>query len=95
MTPREKVRGRQRDYRNCFLDKAGKPTASGERALKDLAKFCYLHKSTMIVSPVTKQVDTHASALAEGRREVLLRILEALHLEDRYIVNLREEPPHG
>lgn len=45
----------------------------GEVVLKDLARFCRAHESTF-------HVDPRAHALAEGRREVWLRIAEHLHL---------------
>lgn len=41
--------------------------------LKDLARFCRAHEPTF-------HVDARAHALAEGRREVWLRIQEHLHL---------------
>jgi hypothetical protein len=41
--------------------------------LKDLARFCRAHESTF-------ETDERAHALAEGRREVWLRIANHLHL---------------
>lgn len=56
--------------------------------LADLRDFCRADKSTVIVSPTTRQVDPHASMVAEGRREVYLRIIQMLHIDDRLLVAL-------
>lgn len=45
----------------------------GQAVLKDLARFCRAHKSTFYADP-------RLHALAEGRREVWLRIEEHLKL---------------
>jgi hypothetical protein len=79
---------RKADYQNCFLTPEGKPTAAGERVLKDLARFCRANQSTTVVSPLTRTVDPVASALAEGRREVFLRIVRHLYLDDAYLTRL-------
>lgn len=69
------LRRRAQDYRSVF---AG-PVA--ERVLADLAKFCRAHESTF-------NVDARAHAVAEGRREVWLRIQKNLHLTDEQIFAL-------
>lgn len=89
-SPAELRRARQLAYRGSFLKDDGLPTAHGDVVLRDLARFCKAHKSTTMYSPVSGVIDPIASAQAEGRREVWLRITEYLHLEDRFIVNLRE-----
>lgn len=81
---------RKADYQNCFLTPSGVPTAAGERVLKDLGRFCRAHQSTTVVSPVTRTVDPIATALAEGRREVFLRIVRHLYLDDAYLTRLEE-----
>lgn len=88
--PSRRVRDRRLAYRRCLLQDTGLPTADGDVVLKDLARFCRAHHSTSIMSRTAGVIDPIASAQAEGRREVWLRILEHLHLEDRFIVNLRE-----
>lgn len=47
----------------------------GEEVLRDLAKFCRAHQSTF-------HPDERAHAVAEGRREVWLRIQQHLRLTD-------------
>jgi len=49
--------------------------AFGEEVLADLAKFCRANQTTF-------HVDARAHALAEGRREVFLRISQHLQLTD-------------
>jgi hypothetical protein len=53
---------RSRAYKRTF------DTAGGRIVLRDLAAFCFLDKTTHVVG------DPYQSAVAEGRRQVLLRI---------------------
>jgi hypothetical protein len=47
----------------------------GDEVLRDLAKFCRAHQTTF-------HLDPRAHALAEGRREVWLRIQQHLQLSE-------------
>jgi len=85
-----RIRRRRHAYRLCFLHADGSPNVAGRIVLEDLARFCRAHRSTAVYSPIAGRMDPYASAKADGRREVWLRIMEHLHLEDRHIVNLRE-----
>jgi hypothetical protein len=76
-------------YRRLFLGDNGL-NSDGQTVLADLAKFCKATSSTAVVSPVSRQVDPIASALAEGRREVWLRIMAHLHLEEKVVFNLNQ-----
>lgn len=69
-------------WRAMCLDENGQLTPAARTALADLAVFCYANKSTVKTSPMTGQVDSHATILAEGRREAFLRIKECLKLDD-------------
>jgi hypothetical protein len=53
----------------------------GEEVLRDLAKFCRAHETTF--AP-----DARAHAVAEGRREVWLRIQSHLRLTDEELWRL-------
>lgn len=86
----EKILGRRQAYRRLFLGEDGKLTRDGEAVIKDLARFCRLHRSTTVVSTVSRQTDVPASFQAEGRREVILRILGHLHVDDADLVRLTE-----
>ena len=57
-------------YRNTF---AGQRGTAPDVVLRDLARFCRAHESTM-------HVDARAHAVAEGRREVWLRIQRHMNL---------------
>lgn len=68
----------------------GAPTPPGAVALADLATFCRANKPTSVYLD-DGSVDPIASARMDGRREVWLRINEALHLDDAVVLNLRED----
>lgn len=75
---REFMLRRRTAYRMTFQQ--SNPHA--QYVLADLRKFCRAEASTMVVSPATKQVDPYASAVAEGRREVWLRIMAHIHMNN-------------
>jgi hypothetical protein len=58
----------------------------GEEVLEDLAKFCRAHVSTFAL-------DARAHAVAEGRREVWLRIQNNLRLTDEQLWALHAPAP--
>lgn len=86
-----KIRQRKYSYRRLFLNDDGSLNPDGEKVITDLKKFCRANSSTAIVSPIRGTIDPIAMAIAEGRREVLLRILGHLHIEDRVLFNLNED----
>ncbi len=86
----EKILGRRQAYRRLFLDADGSLTRDAQIVISDLARFCRLHRSTTIVSTVSRQTDVPASFQAEGRREVILRVLGHLHVDDADLVRLTE-----
>ncbi|WP_158665255.1 Bbp19 family protein [Ensifer adhaerens] len=47
----------------------------GDEVLRDLARFCRAHSSTF-------HVDARAHAVAEGRREVFLRIMHHVNMSE-------------
>lgn len=87
---RAKIGSRRRAYASLFFGDNGELRPDAQIMLKDLARFCRAHKSTAVYSHVRGAMDPVASARADGRREVWLRIVEHLHLDDRFLVNLRE-----
>lgn len=82
---------RRANYRGCFTDPRGKLTPAGEAVLNDLARFCRANRSIVTISPVQRVVDTHATMLAEGRREVYNRIVQILGMTDEQITSLKDE----
>lgn len=75
---------RARAYRSCFMAD-GQFTKDGEDVYKDLAQFCHFFRTTAKQSPAGN-MDPIASAMAEGRREVFLRILAQLGLSETAII---------
>lgn len=72
------------------MDEHKQITPAAEIALLDLAHFCRLDRSTAVISPVTKSIDPLAMAMAEGRREVGLRIVQMLGITPQQLANLKE-----
>lgn len=86
----QKIQKRRYAYRRLFLGENGL-SADGQIVLADLAKFCRATSSTAMISPVSRSVDPIAMAMAEGRREVWLRLMAHLHVDERTVFNLNEE----
>lgn len=68
-------------------------TKGGRLALDDLAEFCRAESSCIVVAK-DGRIDTHATAVAEGRREVFLRIQQMLGLTDAQLLKLRHNEDH-
>ena len=60
------------------------PNPAGAVILADLRAFCRGSASCVVVGK-DGRIDTHATAVAEGRREVWLRLIEHLHLDDQTV----------
>lgn len=74
-----------RAYRSVF-GVQGNRTQEQERVIADLMDFAKLLKSSVAISKVSGSVDTHATMLAEGRREVAHRIINYTTLDDTQIL---------
>ena len=85
-----RVTRRRHAYRHLFLDQDGKLSPIAEIVMADLKRFCRAQTSTAQVSPVSKQIDPLAMAMAEGRREEWNRIVGHLHISDREIAAFHE-----
>lgn len=59
--------------------------ADGEAILVGLAHFCHARRSSIMVSPQSGQVDSHAMAVAEGRREVFMWLADKARVSDAEI----------
>lgn len=71
------LRGRQTDYKLTFSSPAG------ERVLEDLARFCRATETCF-------HSDPRLHAVAEGRREVFLRIAEHINLSTEQLFELTQ-----
>jgi hypothetical protein len=72
-----------RAWAGAFLASGGEPSAAGALMLEDLARYCHGRTTTAKADP-TGRADPIASAVAEGRRQVLLLILARLGRTQRY-----------
>src|SRR3989304_3770664 len=61
----------------------------GLQLLAELKRFCSLEEPTLIVSPTTGMVDTHATMYQEGKRAVLLHMLKLAGLTYQDIERIR------
>ncbi len=73
---------RKRQAYRAIFEPSGQLSPAAQIVLTDLRRFCRATVSTTVVSMVTQRVDPIASAQAEGRREVWLRIMQHLHVSD-------------
>jgi len=74
-------------YRSVFQRK---PTRVHiDALLADLADFCRANTSCVVVGK-DGHIDTHATALCEGRREVYLRIQATLNISDEQLLAMKE-----
>jgi len=89
-----RILNRKSAYRRTFLDADGHINRNAEIVLADLRKFCRATSTTVTVSPISKSIDPVAMGMAEGRREVWLRIMAHLHIDEKQVFNL-EEPNDG
>lgn len=78
---------KQASYKALFLDaNQTELSPEGKAVLKDLATFCGAYRSAVMVNPTTGNIDSHAMAVAEGRREVWLRVQAMLNFEDSILL---------
>ena len=87
----ERMFNKRQAYRRLFLDQESRIRPDAEIVLADLRRFCRAVTPTVVVSPVSKTIDPLAMAMAEGRREVWMRLMAYLHLEDKAVINLNPE----
>jgi hypothetical protein len=74
--------------RGNWIGADGQPTEQARRVLSDLKDFCR-YAETCVVIGKDGRYDTHGTAVAEGRREVLLLIQHTLGLTDEQLFRLR------
>lgn len=79
MNPLQRLREYISRRRTAYIKTFCNPM--GEEVLQDLAKFCRAHESTF-------HPDARAHAVAEGRREVFLRIMRHVQLSDEQLWKL-------
>lgn len=72
-------------WKDLLREQDGSLKSNSLEILSDLEKFCHASRSTVKVSPGSQSIDPYAMCIAEGRREVWLKICEYLKLDDRDI----------
>jgi hypothetical protein len=68
-------------FRQCFLDANGKLSPAGTIVIAELSRRARV-TSTIVVRDGTGAIDTHASFLAEGRRELFNTVVLFLNIDD-------------
>lgn len=76
-------------FRAVFRDNEPAPVHT-RAILDDLREFCRAETSCIVIGK-DGRVDTHATAVAEGRREVYLRIMQTLNLSDAVLHTMKEQ----
>jgi hypothetical protein len=86
---RRAVFKRRQAYRGVFAP-GGLLSPAAEIVMEDLRKFCRATTSTVVINPTTGMVDERATFVAEGRREVWLRITQHLNISDADLYRIME-----
>lgn len=82
---------RKHSYRDCFQESDGKTLSSaGALVIRDLARFCRVYQGNAPRS-AGGTIDPIAMAMAEGRRQVFLRIQAQLNVSEADILKANEE----
>lgn len=71
---------RNRAFRNCFTDRNGQLTDDAAIVMGELHYFCHARRPSYKLA-ANGVIDPYATHVAEGRREVLNRILDLLQLD--------------
>jgi hypothetical protein len=74
-------------YKNCFTDEVGNLSLDGKRVVKDLMKYCSIDKSTACFNN-NNSIDPIRMAFEEGKRTVLLRILDFVDTSEAQLQKL-------
>lgn len=75
----------------CLMEADGRtPSRYGATLLAELRSFCRADVTCVIVGR-DGHIDTHATMVAEGRREVWTRLRELLDLDDQAIQEITKE----
>ena len=83
---------RKRDIiKQLLLDNNDNFNPAARVLMAELSRFCYGNKTPVKVSKVTGTIDPIALAVAAGRREVLLRIMEILGFSDANALKMIEQ----
>lgn len=85
MSVRDLLLRRRLAYIRTFYGDGSRPHPEAERVLEDLKRFCGINRGGIVVSPVTRSVDPYATHYRAGQRDVYLRIVKFLNLDETEI----------
>lgn len=87
----EKIRqARKLAYQRTFCGDRATPHMDGERVLADLRRFAHIDSGGIVVSPVTRTTDSHATCYRAGLRDMYLRIAHHLGLDESQVFPTEE-----
>ena len=76
-------------FKECLMGQGADLHGAGADVMADLAQYCYALKTTTMVAK-DGHIDPIASAIAEGRRQVYLRILGHLKMNESVLIDQLE-----
>jgi hypothetical protein len=82
---RESLRKKRLAYLRTFCGPGETPHVNAEAVLADLRKFCGVTKPGIVIPAKTGMVDSHATAYLAGQRDVYLRIIGFLSIDERHL----------
>lgn len=78
-------------YERTFCDDQGEIHVEARRVIADLKRFCHIDSGGMVISPISRTVDPYASMYRAGLRDVYLRIIKMIHLEETEVHDERTD----
>ncbi|MET0659133.1 MAG: hypothetical protein ABW110_13360 [Steroidobacteraceae bacterium] len=92
MNKRQQALHRKRlAYVRTFCGDGDSPHEDGKRVLADLKRFCGINQGGIVISPVSRVVDSHATVYRAALRDAYLRIVGFLDLEE---TDIEEDSTH-
>lgn len=77
----ERLQKKRMAYQRTFLDSSsGRLLPFAEDVIADLRRVSGIDRGGLVISPVSKMVDSHATAYRAGQRDLFLRIVKFLEL---------------
>jgi hypothetical protein len=87
MNKRQQTLHRKRlAYLRTFCNAEGIPHEEGRRVLADLKRFCGINRGGLVISPVSRVVDSHATVYRAALRDAYLRIVGFINLDEDEIL---------
>jgi hypothetical protein len=78
-------------YHRTFCGDQENPHEDGKIVLADLKRFCGINRGGIVISPVSRVVDSHATVYQAALRDAYLRIIMFLELDETAVRDLPEE----